>query len=240
MPRRRSPRCWQSLPDGRPAAATSTRAAILRAACREEAMTDAGPYAEINAAVRAALPADAVLTGDSSQVTYFGSVHFFDLPAPRRFCYSPGFATLGYGLPAGPGRSDRATWRTGGGAARRRRADVLRAGTDDACGTTTFGTSHRRGQRRLPGDPRSGGRPRHPADRGRTAHPGSGGPGRRDGRATASAPPRPPICPTSSAPPSVPTARPSFTSTSAERISHHGYRRRRHLSRRHDRVRLLG
>jgi acetolactate synthase-1/2/3 large subunit len=62
-----------------------------------------GPYAEINAAVRAALPADGVLTGDSSQVTYFGSVHFFDMPAPRRFCYSPGFATLGYGLPAGVG-----------------------------------------------------------------------------------------------------------------------------------------
>ena len=52
-------------------------------------MTDAGPYAEINSAVRAALPGDAVLTGDSSQVTYFGSVHFFDMPAPRRFCYSP-------------------------------------------------------------------------------------------------------------------------------------------------------
>jgi thiamine pyrophosphate-dependent acetolactate synthase large subunit-like protein len=78
-------------------------AATLRTACRAEAMTDAGPYAEINAAVRAALPADAVLTGDSSQVTYFGSVHFFDLPAPRRFCYSPGYATLGYGLPAGLG-----------------------------------------------------------------------------------------------------------------------------------------
>jgi thiamine pyrophosphate-dependent acetolactate synthase large subunit-like protein len=79
------------------------RAATLRAACRDEAGKDAGPYAEINAAVRAALPADAALTGDSSQVTYFGSVHFFDMPAPRRFCYSPGFATLGYGLPAGVG-----------------------------------------------------------------------------------------------------------------------------------------
>jgi thiamine pyrophosphate-dependent acetolactate synthase large subunit-like protein len=84
-------------------AAGLQRAAALRAACREEAMADAGPYAEINAAVRAALPADAVLCGDSSQVTYFGSVHFFDVPAPRRFCYSPGFATLGYGLPAGLG-----------------------------------------------------------------------------------------------------------------------------------------
>ena len=79
-------------------------AATLRSACREEAAVDAGMYAEINAAVRAALPDEAVLTGDNSQVTYFGSVHFFDVPAPRRFCYSPGFATLGYGLPAGLGQ----------------------------------------------------------------------------------------------------------------------------------------
>jgi thiamine pyrophosphate-dependent acetolactate synthase large subunit-like protein len=79
------------------------RANALRSACRDEAAADAGPYAEINAAVRAALPADAVLAGDSSQVTYFGSVHYFDVPAPRRFCYSPGYATLGYGLPAGLG-----------------------------------------------------------------------------------------------------------------------------------------
>jgi len=90
-----------ALPARRPF--SGERAEALRAACREEADKDAGPYAEINAAVRAALPVDGVLTGDSSQVTYFGSVHFFDMPAPRRFCYSPGFATLGYGLPAGVG-----------------------------------------------------------------------------------------------------------------------------------------
>jgi thiamine pyrophosphate-dependent acetolactate synthase large subunit-like protein len=90
-----------ALPGRRPL--STERAAALRAACRDEAAKDAGVYADINAAVRAALPAEAVLCGDSSQVTYFGSVHFFDLPAPRRFCYSPGYATLGYGLPAGLG-----------------------------------------------------------------------------------------------------------------------------------------
>ena len=89
------------LPDD--AAPDSGRAATLRAHCRDEALPDAGIHAEINAAVRQALPVDGVLAGDSSQVTYFGSVHFFDMPAPRRFCYSPGFATLGYGLPAGLG-----------------------------------------------------------------------------------------------------------------------------------------
>jgi thiamine pyrophosphate-dependent acetolactate synthase large subunit-like protein len=92
---------WAALPTK--AGGGEQRAAELRAACRKEAAVDAGPYAEINAAVRAVLPADAALTGDSSQVTYFGSVHYFDLPAPRRFCYCPGFATLGYGLPAGLG-----------------------------------------------------------------------------------------------------------------------------------------
>jgi len=90
-----------ALPGRRPLSAE--RATALRAACRDEAAKDADVYADINAAVRAALPAEAVLCGDSSQVTYFGSVHFFDLPAPRRFCYSPGYATLGYGLPAGLG-----------------------------------------------------------------------------------------------------------------------------------------
>jgi acetolactate synthase-1/2/3 large subunit len=75
----------------------------LRDACRVEARADAGIYEEINTAVRAALPAAGVLAGDSSQVTYLGSVHFFDVPAPRRFCYTPGYATLGYGLPAAIG-----------------------------------------------------------------------------------------------------------------------------------------
>jgi thiamine pyrophosphate-dependent acetolactate synthase large subunit-like protein len=78
-------------------------AELLRAACRAEARGDARDYEAINAAVRAALPPDGVLAGDSSQVTYLGSVHFFDLPAPRRFCYTPGYATLGYGLPAAIG-----------------------------------------------------------------------------------------------------------------------------------------
>ena len=95
-----------ALPTDRPQAADGpARAAALRAECRAEARTDAGSYEAINAAVREALPADGILTGDSSQVTYFGSVHFFDVPGPRQFCYTPGYATLGYGLPAGIGAS---------------------------------------------------------------------------------------------------------------------------------------
>ncbi|HYH33264.1 MAG TPA: thiamine pyrophosphate-dependent enzyme, partial [Pseudonocardia sp.] len=83
--------------------AAEVRAAELREACRAEARADGGCYEAVNAAVRAALPPEGVLAGDSSQVTYLGSVHFFDLPAPRRFCYTPGYATLGYGLPAAIG-----------------------------------------------------------------------------------------------------------------------------------------
>jgi len=79
------------------------RAAELRAACRKEALVDGAPFAEVVAAVRAGLPADGILTGDSSQVTYLGAVHLFDQSAPRSFCYTPGFATLGYGLPAAIG-----------------------------------------------------------------------------------------------------------------------------------------
>ena len=167
-----------ALPAGSPA--TPERAVALRAACREEAAKDVGPYAEINAAVRAALPADGVLTGDSSQVTYFGSVHFFDMPAPRRLLLTrvrhAWLRTSG-----GCRRRDRTAGDTGRGAARRRRADVLRAGTHDACGTTASGTSRRRRQWRLPGDPGPGGRTEHPADRGRTAHPGLRRPRGRDG-----------------------------------------------------------
>ncbi|QYN39673.1 5-guanidino-2-oxopentanoate decarboxylase [Pseudonocardia sp. DSM 110487] len=94
----------EALP-AHPGGPGSARAGELRDACRVEARADAGAYEEINAAVRAALPADGVLAGDSSQVTYLGSVHFFDVPVPRSFCYTPGFATLGYGLPAAIGAS---------------------------------------------------------------------------------------------------------------------------------------
>ncbi|WP_165865705.1 thiamine pyrophosphate-binding protein [Vallicoccus soli] len=79
------------------------RAAALRARCRAEALRDAGPGAELAEAVGRVLPGDAVLAGDSSQVAYYGAVHFTRRDRPRRFCYCPGFATLGYALPAAVG-----------------------------------------------------------------------------------------------------------------------------------------
>ncbi|HEY5881189.1 MAG TPA: thiamine pyrophosphate-dependent enzyme, partial [Nakamurella sp.] len=76
------------------------RAARLREDCRAEAIVDGGAWRPVVDAVRRALPAGSTLAGDSSQVTYFGSAHFFDTDRPGEFLYMAGFATLGYGLPA--------------------------------------------------------------------------------------------------------------------------------------------
>lgn len=84
--------------DREPAALGAVRAAI-----RDQALTDAGPLAGVQDALRAACPADVVVAGDSSQVSYYGTVHFWPMPEPRRFLYPTGYATLGYGLPAGIG-----------------------------------------------------------------------------------------------------------------------------------------
>lgn len=44
-----------------------------------------------------------VVAGDSSQVTYDGSVHALSASTPDQLLYMPGFATLGYGIPAAIG-----------------------------------------------------------------------------------------------------------------------------------------
>ncbi|WP_210602808.1 thiamine pyrophosphate-binding protein [Brevibacterium oceani] len=46
---------------------------------------------------------DVVIAGDSSQVTYDGSVHALSARTPDQLLYMPGFATLGYGIPAALG-----------------------------------------------------------------------------------------------------------------------------------------
>jgi thiamine pyrophosphate-dependent acetolactate synthase large subunit-like protein len=51
----------------------------------------------------AALPADTVVAGDSSQVTYYGTVHHWPFTPANRLLYPTGYATLGYGLPAAIG-----------------------------------------------------------------------------------------------------------------------------------------
>ena len=74
-----------------------------RDAVAADALNDAGPWAEINRVLAAALPADTVVAGDSSQVTYYGTVHHWPFTPANRLLYPTGYATLGYGLPAAIG-----------------------------------------------------------------------------------------------------------------------------------------
>jgi len=75
----------------------------FRAAMSSEANADAGPWADIQRSLAEALPADTVVAGDSSQVTYYGTVHYWSFTATNRLLYPTGYATLGYGLPAAIG-----------------------------------------------------------------------------------------------------------------------------------------
>lgn len=74
-----------------------------REALKSDARADAGPWAEMQRVLAAALPADTVVAGDSSQVTYYGTVHYWPFTPANRLLYPTGYATLGYGLPAAIG-----------------------------------------------------------------------------------------------------------------------------------------
>ena len=74
-----------------------------RDAIEAAADRDAGPWKPIQRALAAALPADTVVAGDSSQVTYYGTVHHWPFTPANRLLYPTGYATLGYGLPAAIG-----------------------------------------------------------------------------------------------------------------------------------------
>lgn len=68
-----------------------------------EARVEGETWFELNTELRQALPENSIITGDSSQVTYMGTVHFFPVPAKNSFLYMPRAATLGYALPAAIG-----------------------------------------------------------------------------------------------------------------------------------------
>ncbi len=79
------------------------RAAAARQACAAECAAEARPWAPINEALWQALPEDVIVAGDSSQVTYYGTVHTWPFDRPGQLLYPTGYATLGYGLPAAIG-----------------------------------------------------------------------------------------------------------------------------------------
>ncbi len=84
-------------PDG------AARAQRTRQACAQAAALEAGPWAELNRALATALPPGTVVAGDSSQVTYYGTAHFWPVREPAQLLYPTIYATLGYGLPAAIG-----------------------------------------------------------------------------------------------------------------------------------------
>ncbi len=75
----------------------------LRQRLRAEARSMAPVLSQINEILAEVLPADTVVAGDSSQITYFGTTSFFPMQQPHQLLYTPAYATLGYGLPAAIG-----------------------------------------------------------------------------------------------------------------------------------------
>ncbi len=81
----------------------SSRAAGIRAELDAEAAEAGAPWEPIQRSLAEALPPDTVVAGDSSQVTYYGTVHSWPFTPASRLLYPTGYATLGYGLPAAIG-----------------------------------------------------------------------------------------------------------------------------------------
>ena len=75
----------------------------LRSALRREALGHGSDYEELVGALERTLGEDPIVAGDSTRACYDGAVHLLPLDRPRRFLYPTGFATLGYGIPAGIG-----------------------------------------------------------------------------------------------------------------------------------------
>lgn len=77
------------------------------AAVRRDAVAESSAFAELEdriaARIAAVLPDDAIVTGDSSQITYYGMSSRVRSTAPNAFLYMAAYATLGFGLPAGIG-----------------------------------------------------------------------------------------------------------------------------------------
>ncbi|WP_158865809.1 thiamine pyrophosphate-binding protein [Leifsonia sp. AG29] len=86
---------------GRPGARCDVDA--VRALCAEQA----GAFGETTDTaarrIAAVLPSDAIVAGDSSQITYLGMASAVRQDEPHAFLYTPAYATLGYGLPAAIG-----------------------------------------------------------------------------------------------------------------------------------------
>ncbi|HEX3824815.1 MAG TPA: thiamine pyrophosphate-binding protein [Mycobacteriales bacterium] len=91
-----------------PASQERVATAQLRAGAVRERLAQAthrlgAAWVQINESLCAALPSDTIVAGDSSQVSYKGTLYHWRMGAPRQFLYPAGYSTLGYGLPAAIG-----------------------------------------------------------------------------------------------------------------------------------------
>lgn len=75
----------------------------IRQAQHDEAYTFSPSVMKLAREITALLPEHATVSGDSSQITYYGMTSAVVQEAPKKFLYMPAYATLGYGLPAAIG-----------------------------------------------------------------------------------------------------------------------------------------
>ncbi len=69
-------------------------------ALNNEGRAIAPELARLNELIMDALPANTIIAGDSSQVTFMGTTTFYRVQQPNSLLYMATYATLGYGLPA--------------------------------------------------------------------------------------------------------------------------------------------
>jgi len=86
-----------------PAASTWLDLDEVRASCAVEAAGFSPAISAAAADIAAAIPAGAIVAGDSSQITYLGMTSAVRQDASHSFLYTPAYATLGYGLPSAIG-----------------------------------------------------------------------------------------------------------------------------------------
>ena len=70
--------------------AGAVRAAAVREVLLLAREVDGAPFAELHRQLRDVLADDAIVRGDSAQVSYYGTVHYFPMSRPRQFLYPRG------------------------------------------------------------------------------------------------------------------------------------------------------
>lgn len=77
--------------------------AVVRSAIAAETRAALPETVALAERIASALPEDAIVAGDSSQIVYMALANTLVQPMPHSLLYTPTYATLGYGLPAAIG-----------------------------------------------------------------------------------------------------------------------------------------